>query len=134
MPDARRLTRPRTSTSADAGDLIRLNPASAWAHALRATSYRATGDLDAAIADYSETLRLDADYFAIHYERGILYRMKGDRERAIADFRESMQRYPFYCRGLDARIAGAWRRASLEAGRARPAEVGTNLPAIAAIR
>jgi tetratricopeptide (TPR) repeat protein len=60
--------------------------ARAKAHAARATSYEASGELEKAFQDLSAAIKLDAKDPKLAYRRGIMLLEAGKPERALADF------------------------------------------------
>jgi tetratricopeptide (TPR) repeat protein len=81
---------------------IQINPKIPQAFNNRANAYRASGNLEAAIADYSELAKLaPASSFAFE-QRAILLEKAGRKDDAIADYRKGLQVKPDAKIGLEA--------------------------------
>jgi adenylate cyclase len=88
----------RPSALIEAGDmierLVKLDPANAAGHYLRASRLRALGDVDKAIASAEYALSLNPNYFAAHAELGRVKIDAGRAHEAIGHIEEALQLSP----------------------------------------
>ena len=85
-----------TTTPADAGKAVELDPNSALAHAYRCEIYADKGDLDKAIEDGDKAVDLDPRSAVARRSRGYASSVKGDKDAALRDFDEAIRLDPAY--------------------------------------
>jgi tetratricopeptide (TPR) repeat protein len=87
------------SALADLAEVLRLNPAAAWAHANRGNILDTKGDFEQALAEFDAAIRLEPDDARLYNNRGRTHARRGDFDKALADFAEAVRRLPDDPRG-----------------------------------
>ena len=75
-------------------NVIRIDPNSAVAYALRARAYFELNDLDKSLADCNQAIKIDRNNSAAYNIRGNIYVKKGDYKRAISDWQAAIRINP----------------------------------------
>ena len=75
-------------------NVIRIDPNSAVAYAIRARAYFEMNDLDKSLADCNQAIKLDRNNAAAYNIRGNIYVKKGDYKRAISDWQAAVRINP----------------------------------------
>lgn len=75
-------------------EAIGLNPSSAEAYYMRASSYTAEKSWGSALLDLNETLRLDPKHVKAYIARGTVHATIGDNRKALRDFDEAVRLDP----------------------------------------
>lgn len=88
-------------------DLIEKKPGDARLHVLLGSFYRATGNVDEALAQYEIALDLSPHKQAIIEEIGLIYMLSDHREEAVAEFQKSYELDERNIAGK-VRLAAAW--------------------------
>jgi len=72
-------------------NVIRIDPNSAVAYAIRARAYFEINDIDRALADCNQAIKLDKKNAGAYNMRGNIYVKKGDYKRAISDWQAAIR-------------------------------------------
>jgi len=74
--------------------VIRIDPNSAVAYAIRARAYFELNELDKSLADCNQAIKIDRNNAAAYNVRGNIYVKKGDYKRAISDWQAAIRINP----------------------------------------
>ena len=121
--DAYQLEGDYDSAITDFGQVLRLNPANAYAWYGRGDAYWAMGQRDKALSDYDETLRLDPGAAWAWCARANVHRAKSEYELAMRDYDAALRLSPedpwiWYSRATAYRDTGDNARAIADYGQA----------------
>jgi len=75
-------------------NVIKIDPNSAVAYAIRARAYFEMNEIDRALADCNQAIKLDRNNSAAYNIRGNVYVKKGDYKRAISDWQAAIRINP----------------------------------------
>jgi len=75
-------------------NVIRLDPNSAVAYAIRARAYFEMNDIDRSLSDCNQAIKIDRNNAAAYNIRGNIYVKKGDYKRAISDWQTAVRINP----------------------------------------
>jgi tetratricopeptide (TPR) repeat protein len=75
-------------------NVIRIDPNSAVAYAIRARAYFEMNELDKSLADCNQAIKIDRNNAAAYNIRGNVYVKKGDYKRAISDWQAAIRINP----------------------------------------
>ncbi|MDZ8133711.1 MAG: tetratricopeptide repeat protein [Nostoc sp. DedQUE04] len=74
---------------ADYNEVLRLNPKSAVAYALRGLAYQRQGKTKAAISDFNQAARVDPNNAIAYFARGLSYHIQEDYQGALAAYEKA---------------------------------------------